>query len=126
MAMMLKLTPPLAVPTVTTTLPVVAPVGTRAFILVLVHVPDIIIAVTPLNLTVLVPCGDPKPLPVIVTTVPIVPEVGDRLVIDGAANIWGQIARNIPMTASLMLFIIPPREQNIAILRFDLKGTYCG
>jgi hypothetical protein len=25
------------------------------------------------------------------------------------------------MTASLMLFIIPPREQNIAILRFDLK-----
>jgi hypothetical protein len=41
--------------------------------------------VVPLNLTVLVPCGDPNPLPVMVTTAPTAPEVGDRLVILGTA-----------------------------------------
>jgi hypothetical protein len=120
-AITVKLTPLLGVPTVTTTFPEVAPVGTLTCILLALQLAGTIVAATPLNLTVLVPGVDPKPLPKIVTVAPITPDVGDRLVIDGAANIWGQIARNIPMTASLMLFIIPPREQNIAILRFDLK-----
>jgi len=39
----------------TTTLPVVAPVGTLAWMLVLVQLLVTIVAVTPLNLTVLVP-----------------------------------------------------------------------
>jgi hypothetical protein len=50
-----KVTPVLVTPeTVTTTLPVVAPVGTFATMLVAVHV-VMVVAVVPLNLTVLAP-----------------------------------------------------------------------
>lgn len=69
--------------TVTTTLPVVAALGTVTPILVVVQ--DVTDAVVPLNLTVLFPCGEPKFVPVIVTEVPTGPEVTDRLVIVGAA-----------------------------------------
>lgn len=69
--------------TVTTTFPVVAAVGTGATILLAVQL--VTVAVTPLNLIVLVPCVDPKALPEIVTDVPTFPDVGDRLVIFGAA-----------------------------------------
>jgi hypothetical protein len=69
-----KLTPLLATPpTVTTTFPVVAPVGTGTAMLValqLVGVP----AAVPLNVTVLVPCVIPKFVPVIVTGVPTAPD----------------------------------------------------
>ena len=79
-----KLTLLLAVPpTVTTTLPVVAPLGTGTAMLValqLVGVPAV-----PLNLTVLVPCVVPKFAPLIVTGVPAIPEVGLRLVMLGGA-----------------------------------------
>ncbi len=71
------------VPPVTTTLPVVAALGTVATILLELQL--VAVAVTPLNLTVLVPWVLPKLLPEIVTEVPTVPEVGDRLVIFGAA-----------------------------------------
>jgi hypothetical protein len=80
-----KVLPLLATPeTVTTTLPVVAPDGTVTVMLVVlqfVAVP----AVVPLNLTVLVPCGEPKFVPVIVTVAPTAPVVGDRLVMVGDA-----------------------------------------
>ena len=80
-----KLTPLLAVPpTVTTTLPVVAPVGTTATIEVVLQL-VIVVAVVLLNFTVLDPCGEPKFLPVIVTDAPTAPEVGERLVMLGAA-----------------------------------------
>jgi hypothetical protein len=86
-----KLIPLLAAPdTVTTTFPVVAPLGTGTWILVelqLVGVP-----VVPLNCTVLVPWDDPKFLPVIVTEAPTGPEVGDKLVILGPAA-WVLIAK---------------------------------
>jgi hypothetical protein len=73
------------VPTVTTTFPVVAPVGTVATIDV---VPQLVmvVAVVPLNVTVLEPCVEPKFVPVIATDVPTVPNVGERLVIFGWAN----------------------------------------
>lgn len=76
-------TPLLALPlTVTTTFPVVAPLGTTAAIeLELQFV--IVVAVVPLNFTVLEPCEEPKPLPVIVTAAPTAPEVGERLVMLG-------------------------------------------
>jgi len=81
-----KDTPLLAAPlTVTTTLPVVAPVGTVATMDVALQLP-IVVAVVPLNFTVLVPWVDPKLVPVMVTDAPIAPEVGDKLVILGAAN----------------------------------------
>jgi hypothetical protein len=80
-----KLFPLLATPdTVTTTFPVVAPVGTLATMLVALQL--VIVAVVPLNLTVLVPWVDPKPVPVTVTDAPRAPVVGDRLVMLGAAT----------------------------------------
>src|SRR5208282_5700516 len=76
-------TPLLALlPTVTTTLPVVAPVGTVATIDVALQLP-MVVAVVPLNFTVLVPWVDPKFNPVIVTDAPTAPEVGDKLVMLG-------------------------------------------
>jgi hypothetical protein len=70
--------------TVTTTLPVVAPVGTVALIDVVLQL-VIEVAVIPLNFTVLEPCVDPKLVPVIVTEAPTAAEVGDKLVIVGDA-----------------------------------------
>jgi hypothetical protein len=70
-----------APPTVTTTLPVVAPGGTVVVIEVLLQVPTV--AAVPLNFTVLVLCVAPKFVPVIVTEAPTAPEVGNRLVIVG-------------------------------------------
>jgi len=75
-----KPTPLLATPpTVTTTLPVVAPFGTGATTLVALQLVGV-----PLNVTVLVPCVPPKFVPVIVTNAPTGPEVGERLAIVGA------------------------------------------
>ena len=74
-----KLTPLLATPpTVTTTLPVVAPVGTGTTMLVALQLVGV--AAIPLNFTVLVPCVAPKFAPVIVTDVPTNPDVGFTLV----------------------------------------------
>ncbi len=83
--MTVKVDPLLAIPdTVTTTLPVVAPIGTGTAMLValqLVGVADV-----PLNLTVLVPWGLPKFVPAIVTDVPTVPDAGDKLVMLGVGT----------------------------------------
>lgn len=80
-----KLLPLLATPdTVTTTFPVVAPLGTLATMLVALQLGAV--AVVPLNFTVLLPCVEPKLAPVIVTEAPTAPDVGERLVILGAAN----------------------------------------
>ena len=81
-----KVLPLLETPeTFTTTLPVVAPLGTTTTMLAelqLVYVATVAV----LNLTVLVPRVEPKPLPVIVTDAPTAPEVGERLAILGAAK----------------------------------------
>ena len=80
-----KLTPLLArPPTVTTTLPVVAPDGTGTTMLAADQLVGV--AVMPLNLTVLVPCVAPKFVPVIVTDVAMGPVVGDRLVMLGGVG----------------------------------------
>src|SRR5215469_601202 len=88
-AVTVKLTPLLArPPTVTTTLPVVAPAGTVTAMLVLLQV--LAVAAVPLKVTVLPPCVAPKFVPVIVTGVPTVPEVGLRVatIIIGAVGAW--------------------------------------
>jgi hypothetical protein len=72
-------------PTVTSTFPEVAPVGTAAMIDVEVQL-AMVVAVVPLNATVLAPCVAPKSVPVIVTDSPTAPDVGERLVIFGWAN----------------------------------------
>jgi hypothetical protein len=81
-----KLTPLLITPpTVTTTLPVVAPLGTAAVMLVALQPVDV--AAIPLNVTVLVPCAAPKFAPMIVTAVPMTPEVGFKLVMLGPGTV---------------------------------------
>jgi len=85
-AVTVKLLPLLATPpTVTTTVPVVAPVGTGTTMLVALQV--VAVAAVPLNLTVLVPCVAPKFAPVIVTDAPTNPEVGFKLVMLGAGTV---------------------------------------
>jgi hypothetical protein len=72
-------------PTVTTTLPVAAPLGTVATMLVALQLVGV--AAVPLNVTVLVPCVAPKFAPVIVTGVPKTPDVGFRLVMLGGGGL---------------------------------------
>src|SRR4051812_27347351 len=80
-----KATPLLALPpTVTTTLPVVAPAGTGTTMLVADQFVGV--AATPLKATVLAPCVAPKFEPAIVTGVGTRPLDGDRLVITGAGG----------------------------------------
>src|SRR5439155_489985 len=76
-------------PTVTTTVPVVAPAGTGTTMLVADHVAGV--AATPLKVTVLVPFVAPNPVPAIVTDVATGPLVGVRLVIVG-----GTVTANAP------------------------------
>ncbi|MDR3573229.1 MAG: hypothetical protein P4L50_05185, partial [Anaerolineaceae bacterium] len=86
-------TPLLATPdTVTTTFPVVAPLGTVAVMLL---APQLVtVAVFPLNLTVFDPCVEPKFAPAITTDDPTAPVFGVRLVMLGLAA-WSPIALEI-------------------------------
>src|SRR6202023_113064 len=80
-----KATPLLAKPpTVTTTFPVVAPLGTGVTMLVALQLVGV--DAVPLNVTVLVPCVDPKFAPAIATDVPNAPEVGLKLVMLGSVT----------------------------------------
>jgi hypothetical protein len=89
-------TPLLAIPpTVTTTLPLVAPAGTGTTMLVALQLVGV--AVVPLNFTVLVPCVAPKFAPVIVTEAPTKPDVGFKLVMLGPAAV---IVNNTPLLAA--------------------------
>ena len=77
-----KVTPLLATPPrVTTTVPVLAPPGTGATILVGLQLDGT--AGVPLNDTVLVPCDEPKLVPLIVSELPTGPKVGLRAVMVG-------------------------------------------
>jgi hypothetical protein len=114
-----KLTPLLAnPPTVTTTLPVVAPVGTGATMLVADQLVGV--AVVPLNFTVLVPCVAPKFVPVIVTDVATGPLVGDRLVRLGGTvtvKLTPLLAR--PPTVTTTLPVVVPAGTGATMLVDD-------
>jgi len=99
-------------PTVTTTLPVVAPIGTFAAIDVLLHVT--IVAAVPLNVTVLLPCVAPKFVPAIVTVVPAAPEVGERLLIPGRTE-NGEPLLATPLTVTTTLPVVAPADTFAAI-----------
>src|SRR5277367_210351 len=112
-----KLTPLLAAPpTVTTTFPVVAPLGTGTVILVPVQLVGV--AATPLNFTVLVPCVDPKFVPVIVTAVPTGPVVGLRLVIAGADAVTVKLTPLLatPPTVTTTFPVVAPLGTGTVIL----------
>ena len=68
--------------TITMTLPVVAPAGTGATMVVSLQLVGV--AVDAPKVTALVPCVAPKLVPVIVTDVPTGPDVGEMLVMFGA------------------------------------------
>jgi len=70
-------------PTVTMTLPVVAPFGTVTVMLDALHPDPVKLAEVPLNLTVLLPWAAPKLAPEIVTAVPTEPDVRDNELMDG-------------------------------------------
>jgi hypothetical protein len=109
-----KLTPLLASPpTVATTLPVVAPLGTDTPMLVALQL--VTLAAVPLKVTVLVPWLHPKLLPPIPTVVPTCPEGGDRLVIQGATvKLTPLLAR--PPTVTTTLPVVAPLGTVTAIL----------
>jgi hypothetical protein len=80
-----KLTPLVFTPLAfTTTLPVVAPVGTVATMLVALQL--VTVAVVPLNFTVPLPCEAPRFVPVSVIEAPMASDVGDKLVSVGVAS----------------------------------------
>lgn len=82
-------------PTVTTTLPVVAPLGTGTPMFVALQLVGV--ATMPLRVTVLVPWLAPKFEPVMITGAPMAPEVGLREVILGARTVT---ANGTPLLAS--------------------------
>src|SRR5215813_1912594 len=96
-------------PTVTTTLPLVAVAGTSTLRLVADQVVGA--AVTPLKVTVLVPCVAPKFVPAIVTTVPTGPLAGARLVRVGALTVVTVKGRPLlgkpPMVTTTMPLVAP-------------------
>jgi hypothetical protein len=97
-----KVTPLLATPpTVTTTLPVLPPLGTATARLVLLQLVGV--AAAPLKLTVLAPWVLPKFVPAIVTAVPTAPVVGERLLMAGVvcARTVSPASRINPMTVPL-------------------------
>jgi uncharacterized protein YjeT (DUF2065 family) len=110
-------TPLLATPpTVTTTLPVVAPLGTGATMLVALQlVGD---AVIPLNATVLVPCAAPKFTPLMVIEVPIAPEAGFRLVMLGGGGVTVKLMPLLatPFTVTKTLPVVAPVGTGTAML----------
>lgn len=109
-----KATPLLATPdTVTTTLPVVAPFGTRTKMLVslqLLGLPTV-----PLKVTVLVPCVAPKLVPVIVTEFPTGAEVGERLMMFGV-TVKATALLGEPPTVTMMFPVVAPDGTGTTIL----------
>ena len=117
-----KLNPLLATPpTVTTILPVVAPVGTFTVIEVDVqHVPQGVAGV-PLKVTVLVPCVAPKFDPVIVTEAPIAPDAGERFEIVGEVPQPLKLMDTLSKVAEPSVELLPPLAPN-PIYTFWLMG----
>src|SRR2546422_9755345 len=116
-AVTVKLTPLLATPpTVTTTLPVVAPAGTGATMLVALQLVGAV--VVPLNLTVLDPCVAPKFAPAIVTEVPINPDVGFKLVMLGAGTVTVKLTPLLatPPTVTTTLPVVAPAGTGTTML----------
>src|SRR5438067_7139254 len=105
-------------PTVTTTLPVVAPDGTGTTMLVADQLVGV--AVVPLNVTVLVPCVAPKLVPAIVTAVATGPLVGERLVTVGGTvtvNDMPLLAR--PPTVTTTFPVVAPAGTGVTMLVAD-------
>jgi hypothetical protein len=120
-----KLTPLLAwPPTVTTTLPVVAPAGTGTLMLVALQLVGV--AVVPPNVTVLVPWLAPKFTPAIVTGVPTGPDAGFRLVMLGAVEVTVKDTPLLatPLTVTITLPVVAPfGTGTVMLVALQLAGV---
>src|SRR5207249_1298072 len=112
-------TPLLATPlTVTTTLPVVAPAGTGATMLVADQ--HVGVAVVPLNFTVLVPWVAPKFVPVMVTGAPTAPLVGASDVMLGVGNtVNATPLLATPLTVTTTFPVVAPAGTGTTMLVAD-------
>jgi len=117
-----KLTPLLATaPTVTTTFPVVAPLGTGAMTLVAVQLVGV--AAVPLNFTVLVPWVVPKFIPAIVTEVPTDPDKGDRLVMFGVIVKFTPLLATPPAVTTTLPLVAPFGTGTMMLVALQLVTT---
>jgi hypothetical protein len=118
-AVTVKVTPLLATPpTVTTTLPGVAPLGTVAKMLVEVQV--VTAAAVPLKVTALAPWLAPKFAPEIVTDVPTGPDVGFRLVmLGGGVTVKDTPLLTTPPTDTTTLPVVAPTGTGMVMLVSD-------
>jgi hypothetical protein len=108
-----------APPTVTTTLPVVAPAGTAAVMLVALQLVGA--AGVPLNVIVLMPC--PKPVPVMVIDVPTVPEVGLRLVMLGVTLKLNALLANAPTVTTTFPVVAPAGTVVVMVVSLQVVGV---
>jgi hypothetical protein len=119
-----KLQPPLATPpTVTTTFPVVAPTGTGTTILVPLQLVGE--AAAPLNITVLLPCVDPKFVPVMVTGVPAMAGLGEMpLMLGGGVTVKLTPLLATPPTVTTTFPVVAPEGTGTTMLvAFQLLGV---
>ena len=128
-----KAAPLLALPpTVTTTLPVVAPAGTGALMEVALQL--VAVVGTPLKVTVLVPWLVPKFVPVTVTETPTAPEVGDKPlivgVVDGTVKLTPLLATPLTVTTTFPVVaaagtgaVIDDPPQLVGVAATPLKVT---
>jgi len=121
-----KLTPLLPTPpTVTTTLPLAAPVGTGTTMLVELQLVGVV--AIPLNVTVLVPCNAPKFVPVTVTEVPTGPEFGLKLVIVGGVV----TVKSTPLLATPPTFtstfpvVVPAGTGAVMLVSVQFEALVC-
>ena len=114
-----NVTPLLATPpTVTTTLPLVAPVGTGAAMLVADQLVGVV--AVPLNVTVLVPWVAPKFVPVIVIDAPTAPLVGDRDAMFGVGStVNATPLLATPLTVTTTFPVVAPAGTGTTILVAD-------
>jgi len=113
-------------PTVTTTLPVTAPVGTDVTMLVPFQLVGM--ACTPPKVTVLVPCVVPKFAPEIVTAVPTTPELGLKFVMLGAGTVTVKFEPLLawPPTVTTTLPVSAPAGTGTTMfVPFQLVGMAC-
>src|SRR5438477_570986 len=105
-------------------LPVVAPAGTGATMLV---APQLVgVATVPLNFTVLVPCVAPKFAPAIVTDVPMIPDVGLRLVMLGAGTVTVKLTPLLatpPTVTTTFPVVAPPGTGTPILVALQLVGV---
>src|SRR5258708_39776365 len=103
-------------PTVRTTWRVVAPLGTATAMLVAFQLAGVVLV--PLNVTVLVPCVEPKFVPVMVTAVPTTPEVGFIFVMFGAGVVTVKLALllALPLSVTTTLPVVAPLGTVTAML----------